>query len=119
MASRDKSRAASKLDRLLEGDLCCCASPPAEGGDRGRTPNQPLDFCGADVKVFVQEGPTRGGYLLAPDTMMHRCFSPEWVEKPPFPQKRHLADPTEVGRSVPPQKKDVHSLTWPKFFDYI
>lgn len=78
MASTDKGRAASKLDRLLEGDLCCCTSPPAEGGGRGRTPNQPPDFCGADVKVFVQEeGPTRGGHLLAPDTKMHRCFSPE------------------------------------------
>lgn len=118
--STEEGRSASKLDGLLEGDLCCCASPLAEGGGRGRTSNQTPDLCGAGVKMPGQgEGPAREGHLLVPDTQMHGCFSPEWVEKPPFPQKCHLTDSKEVGRSVLPQKKGVHSLILPKFFDYI
>lgn len=60
-------------------------------------PKSPLIPRGRSGVISVEtESPTREGLLLAPDTQVDGCFSPEWVEKPPFPQKWFLTGPKGV-----------------------
>lgn len=53
---------------------------------------------------------SKRGSLLAPDTEMDGCLSPEGVEKPLSPQMCFLTGSNLVWKFVPPKKKGIVSL---------